>query len=197
MLRIVTIAAISLAPLPALSEPMTSVPTTAQQHEFNLIIEKYGTAYSEAANDMAAGMQRPRRAKDICAALGGREVRDWTGFISEVSSNGDGYGVLAVETGKGTTIGTWNNALSDDGYNTLLKPGDPVLDVAATLQPGQAVMFSGTFFRSKTDCITESSLTIRGAMLQPDFVFQFSKLEALGELRTAPKRRSILSTLFD
>jgi len=196
MFRFMTIATLCLAPLPALAEPMTSVPTKPEQSEFNIVVEKYATAYSGAANEMAAGMQRPKRAEEICSVLGGRQVWDWTGFITEVSSNGDGYGVLTIETGKGTTIGTWNNAFSDDGYKTLLKPEDPVLEVAATLQPGQAVMFSGTFFRSKTDCIKESSLTLRGSMLQPDFIFKFSKLEPLGELRTAPARRSILSSIF-
>lgn len=195
----VTAVALSLSPRIAESEVLNSVPATPQQEKFNNAVAEYSAAYASAANEMAAGAQQQKRAKALCSILGkSRAAKDWTGFITELSSNGDGLGVLAIETGKGVTIKTWNNALSDSGDNTLLPLDSPVMEVAMNLSVGQAVQFSGTFVRDRTQCIRESSITQDGSMRQPEFIMRFTSLKQLGDKyqSKAKSGESLLHKLF-
>lgn len=179
----------------AFSQALESVPTPPQQEKFNQIIQKYAEAFATAENEMAAGAQRSRRAKEICGILKKHSIKDWTGFITELSSNGDGLGVLTIETGKGTTVGTWNNSLSDFRDGTLLDPDGRAFQQAMTLTEGQAVKFSGTFVKSKVDCVGEKSITLSGSMTKPEFLIKFTNIEQLGEKYVKPKS-SILNSLF-
>lgn len=177
---------------------LDSVSTGPQQNAFNEAIATYRDAHSKANNDLAAGAQRQKRAKSICQILKGSSIKGWTGFITQLSSNSDGLGVLAIETGKGVTVKTWNNALSDSGDKTLLKVDSPVFQEAMELQVGQAVEFSGTFIKDKTDCIRESSLTQSGSMENPAFIMRFTSLKKLGDT-FEPKsqaKQSVLKSLF-
>ena len=80
--------------------------------------------------------------------------------------------MLAVSLDKRSTIGTW-----DKKNNTLLKPRTAVHDAAIQLSPGQAIVFSGRFFRAKGNCITERSPTLREAMTQPNWIMRFSAIK--------------------
>lgn len=191
--------AFAIGATPAFGEVLDSVPATAQQEKFNNAVAEYSAAYASAANAMAAGAQQQKRAKALCSILGkSRAAKDWTGFITELSSNGDGLGVLAIETGKGVTIKTWNNALSDSGDNTLLPLDSPVMEVAMNLSVGQAVQFSGTFVRDRAQCIRESSITQDGSMRQPEFIMRFTNLKQLGDKyqSKAKSGESLLHKLF-
>ncbi len=98
---------------------------------------------------MATGAARPVRARAICAAVGGHAAHGWTGSVSELSSTGDGKGVLRVDIGDGVTVGTWDNALSDLLDGTLIEPSSPVFQRAVALRVGQRVRFSGTVCRQR------------------------------------------------
>ncbi|MGJ3264326.1 MAG: hypothetical protein ACFE0R_13925 [Salinarimonas sp.] len=137
------------------------------------------SAYRSAANDMARGATRPQRANAICKALRSRQVADWTGEVSELSSNSEGKGVLTIRIGDDVWAGTWNNSFSDIGSNTLLTPGSAVMNSAMTLSEGQWVRFAGTFLPGETDCIAEQSMTMDGSMRKPEFVFRFTYIEPL------------------
>src|SRR3954447_3015699 len=50
--------------------------------------------------------------------------------------------------------------LSDISDQTLIDPGSALFAKISTLKVGQKVVFSGTFTRSETDCIKETSLTL-------------------------------------
>ena len=73
-------------------------------------------------------------------------------------------------------VGTTNNGLSDSLSNlkTLIPVGSAAHTEAMALRKGQQVRFSGTFARSRDDCLEETSLTVSGAMNSPEFLFQFS-----------------------
>jgi uncharacterized protein len=60
-------------------------------------VEKGRQAYAAGANDMAKGAARPRRAKDICAAMPSAAIEKWSGIVETLSSNGDGLGVLSIK----------------------------------------------------------------------------------------------------
>jgi hypothetical protein len=50
---------------------------------------------------------------------------------------------------------------------------------AIALRGGQKVKFGGHFFRDQTDCIRESSFTLKGSLTKPEFIFRFSDLAAI------------------
>jgi hypothetical protein len=100
------------------------------------------------------GVALTRRNKSLCKIVGGGKVQGWTGKISTLDSNGDGFGVLAIEISDGAAVGTWNNALSDFEDDTLIKPGN-LLDKLSTLEEGQNVEFSGRFVKQSGACVND------------------------------------------
>jgi hypothetical protein len=65
----------------------------------------------------------------------------------------------------------------DEETRTLIPIGSPLHKQALALSTGQRVRFSGMFFPSKIDCMTETSLTVSGAMTEPAFLFRFSEIQ--------------------
>lgn len=142
-----------------------------------------GTAAFRAAgrDEFAQGATRPARRQAICATPLARQqvVRDWVGQVKTRSTNNEGKGVLAISIGPDVSVKTWNNSLSDIGDRTLIEPGSPVFNIMGTLRDGDWVRFSGRFFSDPTDCIREPSLTIRGTMTSPEFIFRFEDVRRI------------------
>jgi hypothetical protein len=150
---------------PADEAQFVSLVTTAQQ------------AVQAAENDMQIAAAKATRDSGICSLLPARTVTGWTGKVVEVGANGEGKGILTVEVAPEVEIGTWNNFLSDALDETLIEPSSPVFTSAATLTEGQIVRFSGEFIGgSDPDCLRESSLTLRGGVEDPSFIFRFSEV---------------------
>jgi len=133
-------------------------------------------AYESATNDLLKGTARVQRGKGICQAIPDRRAIHWVGKVSELSSNGEGKGVLAIEIAEGIHAKTWNNALSDMLDDTLIGPSSPVFQQVQSLTVGARVQFSGVFPASDTDCIRESSLTLGGSISEPDFIIKFTEI---------------------
>jgi Sel1 repeat len=142
-------------------------------------VEKARAAYGAGVNEMAQGASRPARAKELCAVFKDFRVSSWLGEVETLSSNTDGLGVLSIQITKGISIKTWNNALSDLENKTLIDPESTVFKQAVALKKGRKVAFGGQFFRNPTDCILEGSLTLKGSLTQPEFIFRFSDLAAV------------------
>lgn len=131
----------------------------------------------DADNDMQRGSAKSERDKNVCALLKGMKVKNWTGKITNITSNSDGKGVIEVEIAKNITVKTWNNALSDIGDNTLIEPGSKFFDFVASLKKGTKIQFSGNFFRGASgDCLKESSMSLRGKLEDPEFIFSFVEI---------------------
>jgi hypothetical protein len=111
-------------------------------------------------------------------AVGDISISNWLGKVSQLSSNGDGKGVLTLTVAPDISVGTWNNDFSDIGDHTLIDPRSAVFSKASATKEGQWVWFSGEFRPSDVDCIKESSITIDGSMDEPNFIFEFSDLSA-------------------
>jgi hypothetical protein len=167
-------------PLAAVTAPTNAGPSQAVNSmpdvevQFIAAIENARSVYKSGANDMAKGAARPLRAKQLCALLHSPTARNWVGKISTLSTNGDGKGVLGIEIGKDIVIKTWNNAVSDAGDSTLIDPASPLFSKASSLAEGKQVVFSGSFRADSTDCVREGSLTLRGSLMEPEFIFRFS-----------------------
>lgn len=191
-------AATPAAARPAAPQALDKIDTPPQQNAFIIAVADSRKAYLSAKNEMAAGAERQKRGEAICRILKNRNITNWTGFITDLSSNSDGFGVLKIKIGENIYIGTWNNAISDSGSDTLIKNGTKVMTEASKLSKGQAVKFSGIFIRGDVDCVRESSVTISGSMKSPDFIFRFSDIERIGELYVQPnsEKKSWLRSLF-
>ncbi|CAM5396239.1 hypothetical protein AFEL58S_01962 [Afipia felis] len=144
------------------------------------IVESSRSQFSQAKNDLAKGATRPARAKAICAIIRpGQTVRDWIGKVYKLSSNGDGHGVLYVEIADDIKVVTVNNALANAAYPSLIEGSSPLMQTASTLSEGQKIRFSGRFFKGDADCLAELSLTQKGSMQSPDFIFRFTAINPL------------------
>jgi TPR repeat protein len=137
-------------------------------------VQKARAAYAAGANEMAQGAARPARAKAVCGGIKNLQVNDWIGEVQTLSSNSDGLGVLSIQIAEGIVIKTWNNAISDTSAKTLLDPESPVFKKAVLLKKGQRVKFAGQFIRDETDCFREGSLTLKGSIAKPEYIFRFS-----------------------
>jgi hypothetical protein len=168
-------AAVATGQGPAPSAPASRLGPPAAERDFVALIERYAAAYKAASNDMARGALRPQRAAAICSLQLGR-VSGWLGKVSTLSSNNEGKGVLAVQIADDITVGTTNNAFSDGvaSISTLIPVGTAVQAAAMALKEGELVRFSGRFGNNPSDCLEEISITVRGAMTDPEFLFQFS-----------------------
>lgn len=137
--------------------------------------------YDAAKNDLAKGGVRPKRADAICTAVSAPEVSNWIGTVYNLTTNGDGWGVLSVELEGETWVSTWNNSFSDTRDQTLIDPSSKLFEQLAMLEEGQSVIFSGEFIKDSNaaDCFREQSMTMDGSMDQPEFVFVFSDVMPL------------------
>jgi len=147
------------------------------QRRFVGIVSKKRDEYIAAENDLAKSAVRDARRKELCETSEPFQTDAvWTGVVETLTTNGDGKGVLAVKIAPHVTVQTWNNGLSDIGSETLLPIGSDLFQAAQRLKDGQRVKFTGNFFQSGQDCIEEGSLTIDGAMTDPEFIIRFRSL---------------------
>lgn len=132
-----------------------------------------------AKNDMQRGGIKTKRDDGICKKLKSRKVEGWQGKVTKVDSNSDGKGVLSIELAPNVSVKTWNNALSDISYDTLIDPRSSLFEKASQLSEGDQVKFSGSFFRGDGSCIKESSMSLRGGLEEPEFIFKFTDVEKI------------------
>ncbi len=158
--------------------PTARVSATApqQQIEFAKAVESARELYDKGAHEMLKGRSRPNPTLALCTIIRGPRVNGWVGKIYELTTNGDGWGVISLAIGPKIYVKTWNNAVSDLADNTLIDPHSNLFSTAAALKPGDEVVFSGRFFQSETDCVKESSMTLRGSIKEPEFIMRFFSL---------------------
>lgn len=149
------------------------------QSQFVSKIVTHREDYRSAQNDLAKGATRISRKQEICRIVNDTTNGEWAGVVDTLSSNGDGYGVLAVKIAPDILLKTWNNSLSDLGSGTLIEPGSDIHTTAAQLAVGDHVKFTGTFLSDDIDCITESSLTLDGSMTAPEFIVRFRSIRKI------------------
>ena len=134
----------------------------------------------KADNDMQRGGIKAKRDQALCKSIKSLGAQNWVGKVTQIGANSDGKGVFAVEVAKSVTVKTWNNDFSDMLHKTLLQPGSPLFNTASNLKKGQWVKFSGSFFKgTEGDCVYESSLGLRGKLMDPEFIFRFSSISPL------------------
>lgn len=149
------------------------------QDRFVKAVEDSRDEYRAANTDFKKGATRPARAKTLCRSKIKKNISDWIGKVTTLTTNSDGKGVIGVGISDHVTMKTWNNSLSDIADKTLVEPGTSVFSQLGELQNGDKVKFSGGLVSSTTDCFKESSMTLHGSMSDPEFILRFSRVEKL------------------
>ncbi|HME35040.1 MAG TPA: hypothetical protein VKF84_07365 [Candidatus Sulfotelmatobacter sp.] len=163
------------APLPSAipAAARVEVPIPANEKEFILAVQQGQAAFRSAPNEMAQGGTRSERRIAICQSLRQISVSDWVGRIDTLSSNSDGKGVLEISLAPDIRVKTWNNDFSDHASHTLIDPSSSLFGTVSRMRRGDQVVFSGAFFPSDVDCVTETSMSLEGSMTDPEFLFRF------------------------
>lgn len=145
------------------------------------IIKKSQSESLLAKNDMQRGGIKSIRDENLCAILKSKKIKNWDGFVTKISANEDGRGVLSVKIANGITLKTWNNSYSDSKFGTLIDQKSELFTAASSLEEGDHVVFSGEFYSGNSDaeCIYESSIGLRGGLQEPEFIFKFDKIHKI------------------
>lgn len=149
----------------------------ADQAAFLAAFDKYKGPLDKAGNELQRAKAITDRDAAMCAAANGGTVRNWTGKITKIGANNDGYAHIDVRMSDDVLVKTWNNAFSDSSDNTLIKPG-ALYDSLLKLKEGQTVVFSGEFVPGETACLKGTNLTEAFYAADPDLLFRFSAVQA-------------------
>lgn len=157
----------------------------ADQQTFIKIVSEAQRKEKTAENDMQRGGIKAERTKALCAnPTLFNKVDAWVGRLIDINANSDGKGVLSIEIAKDIQVKTWSNAFSDSNYKTLLEPGTELFTTVSQMQLGDLVQFSGHFFREEgRDCIGEGSLSLKGKLQGPEFIFRFKTVTRYKDVR--------------
>jgi len=157
----------------ARQSPLIQIP--ADQNEFVAVVEKHRSMLSGAKNNIVKKEVRNARASALMEADVAQFVGGWIGEVSSIDVAGDD-GVFSVEVGDDIRITTWNNELSDISDETLIKRGSEPYISLMNLSRGDKVRIAGEFLPSEEDYFKEVSLTLDGAMQDPEFLFRFKSI---------------------
>ena len=150
-----------------------------RQASFNGAVYKYSKSFKGAKNELQQDAVREQRRIEVSKILNGYLATSWIGKISSLGTTPNGKAYIDVITQPGFSIKTWNNPFSDAFSNTLIEKDSPAHNSLLNLTEGQFIRFSGTFLPSEKDYIEETSVTIAGSMLDPDFLFVFDSIQAI------------------
>lgn len=160
----------------------TTVPPSVDESAFCGVVKDYGQQYSSVlgsgGNQLKLSKLRSARAEALRQASGSTRVSGWTATLGKLSTTGDGRAAVQVKLPCKATLKTWNNTFSDSSSNTLVPHASPLYEAIAELREGQTVVVEGQLFRDDQDWYKETSLTERGSMVDPEFLFRFSSIRA-------------------
>ena len=158
----------------ATSPAKPSLPAT--QNSFIKLIGDYKTRFGKASNELQESAMRDERAKAIVSVLGPQlEADGWLGTLRQLETNTEGKAIVTVRLAPDLDILTWNNALTDSIYSTMIEKSSPVYASLMDMSVGDKVKVSGRFIPTDGDLL-EGSITIKGAMTAPEFLFRFSDI---------------------
>lgn len=149
------------------------------QDSFKDFICKHRRDYRDATNEV----QRTRIFRTRVSELrnffkNSLSIKNWRGIVRDISTTTDSKVSLEISFGCGIKMGTWNNALSDIGDFTLIDIDSELAERIAPLSIGQKITFSGTLSPDRINFIREKSITEQGAMTAPEFLIQFTAINA-------------------
>lgn len=163
----------------ALDTPLRQEPP-ADEGAFCTIVRDFAQQYQSlsatAGNEPRLAELRWARAEALRQSLGTTRVTNWTATLTRPRTTGDGHAVVEVRLPCGAILKTWNTTNSDVGSDTLIAHGSPLFVEVGKLREDQQVVVEGQLFQGARDGFTELSLSERGSMLNPEFLFRFANI---------------------
>jgi hypothetical protein len=150
-----------------------------EQQNFENLITSYSRKFDEAQNELQESTFRKERMNAIRDLGINQQINGWIGTLNNLGTNSEGKAYITIKLTSNLSVGTWNNAFSDIGDNTLIDMDSDLYKALYNMKTGQKVRFFGNFIQSDMDYFKETSLTIRGAMKNPDFLMNFSNVETI------------------
>jgi len=155
---------------------ITVDPRPEDQKQFEYVIALFSKQFDSAQNELEESTYRRGRMNDIKELAINTQINGWIGTLNQLRTNTEGAAYITIKLNNNLSIGTWNNALSDIGDNTLISMDSDLYKMLINMKTGQKVIFSGSFIDSKLDHFKEKSMTIRGSMKNPEFLMRFSNI---------------------
>lgn len=151
----------------------------ATQLKFIEIVSGAAEKFQHAKNELQETVLRDNRSIELLRAFNSPHVRNWEGKIAKLETTSDGDAILMVMIAEGVFLKTWTNSLSDYQDETLISRNSEVFATLLNLRRGDKVVFSGTLTTDDRGYFKESSLTIRGSMIEPEFIFRFDEIRKI------------------
>jgi hypothetical protein len=170
-----------LIPLVLLLATSCSQVAPVNEDVFVETVQQFGQDYATeiSQNEILAVALRRKRADTLCEMFPGysifsnKHIINWHGTVESISVNNDGEVSLSINIGEKVTIRTEYGWFS----STKIEPSASFYNVLSSIKSGQAIQFSGTFQSSSEDCLQENSITLRGGMTDPEFIFKFDNIQ--------------------
>ena len=155
---------------------------TSIKQEFCKVVQDAAESYKSTANELQRSKLRSNRREGLktFASKYGEQMEDWTGTINRMTTTGNGDAILSVAStacGQKIELRTGNTSLFDIGNQTIIKQYSPMFNVLAALPEGTPIKFSGRLFADERDGFREMSVTERGSMTEPEFLFLFTSIQ--------------------
>lgn len=165
------------APANGSASKSVALPLPEKQAAFIAALSEYRTLFNSAANELQQSAIRDQRRVAILATLGPQlRVDDWSGTLRKLETNSEGKAIITVRIAPDVDLLTWNNSLSDSVHGTMIDKGTPLYAAMMNMAVGDKIKVSGNFVSADADGIFENSMTIRGAMTAPEFLFRFDAI---------------------
>jgi hypothetical protein len=148
------------------------------QKEFIRIIEDAIVEIEDAETELQQSVALRKRDDALCAVLNKRVATKWTGKITEVGSNSEGFAHVEIELADGVRVKTWNNAFSDIGDDTLISPSADFFDNLVAMSEDTVVTWTGRFAAGDSFCLKKANLTQTFYGIDPQFIVKFSNIES-------------------
>jgi hypothetical protein len=148
------------------------------QKEFIQIIKDAILEIENAETELQQSVALRKRDDALCAVLKKRVATNWTGKITEIGSNSDGYAHVEIELADGVRVKTWNNSFSDISDNTLIPPSADFFDNLVATSEDAVVTWTGRFAAGDSFCLKKANLTQTFYGIDPQFIVKFSNIES-------------------
>jgi hypothetical protein len=148
-----------------------------EQRKFMESLESFISAYNAAPNELKKSSLRIDRKEAIKKLLPSLRVRDWEGILEPMTTNSNGDATIRVKLGQSDSV----RLVTHGGWSSFsarpVRIGTPVYAKFADLQAGDAILVSGEFVIGTRDYLAEVSMTERGSMTDPAFIFIFDDVK--------------------
>lgn len=161
--------------------PASTIATRSElpesQFMFLSAVQKFEGRFRIAKNELQESALRAERRATLTKIVGSNlRIEGWTGTLTKLETDSQDKAYIAVRLAPNVGLLTWNSSLVDI-HDTMIPAGTALYSSLMNMAEGDAVKVSGSFVSGDQDGLFETSLTINGAMTDPEFLFRFSRIE--------------------